>query len=80
MQAMIVGLIAVGIYSIGIAMGFWIGRGSKRDKDWDDMSNRIDDRKALNGKATHHEIRLDNQGQQPTPPKTPIPMPKKPKK
>lgn len=67
------------IYSLGIAMGLWIGR-PKRDKEWGDMAERIDKRRALNGKATNHEVRLHNQGQQPTPPKTPLPMPKKPKK
>ncbi|MGA6102105.1 hypothetical protein ACPESL_07960 [Psychrobacter pocilloporae] len=79
MQAILVGLAAVIIYSIGIAMGLWIGR-PKRYKDWDDMAKRINSRRSLNGKATNHEVRLDNQGQRPIPPKTPMPMSKKPKK
>ncbi len=71
MQAMIVGLTAVGIYSIGIAMGLWIGRGSKRDKDWDDMSNRINKRNALNGRATNHEMRIAAKPSRPRSPTRP---------
>lgn len=71
MEAMLVGLTAVGIYSIGIAMGLWIGRGSKRDKDWDDMSNRINKRNVLNGRATTHEVRTPAQNSRPRSPTQP---------
>lgn len=70
MQAMIVGLTAVGIYSIGIAMGLWIGR-PKHDKEWDDMRNRINKRNALNGRATNHEVRLPAQTNRPRSPTQP---------
>lgn len=64
-------MIVIAVFlTVGFAWFLIVGRAlAKRkimwDDEWEAMHQRIKRRKELNGKATDHQIDLENRGQQP---------------